>query len=68
MNSESKQPTVEVRVVVSRKTWDLGLFSADYWRCGRMFMFTSALALPLGARLILIAANAPVVLRVALAW
>jgi len=54
---------------VSRKAWDLGIFSADYCRVGRLFIFTSALALPFGARFIVIVTKTPdLCLRVALAW
>ena len=69
MSSQSKQPSVEVSVAVSRKAWDLGIFSADYCRVGRLFIFTSALALPFGARFIVIVTKTPdLCLRVALAW
>lgn len=60
---------VNVRIPTSRRAWDFWCFSADYWRTGRVFIFTSALALPLGARLILNVANVQgLKLRVALAW
>lgn len=63
------QEPIKVLIPTTRKSWDFWCFSADYWRVGRLFVFTAALALPLGSRLILIAAKAPdVMLRFALAW
>ena len=64
-----KEETVNVRIPTSRRAWNFWCFSADYWRTGRLFIFASALALPFGARLIVIAAKATdVMLRFALAW
>jgi len=64
-----KETTVEIQVEIVRRAWDFWCLSADYWRVGRLFVFTAALALPFGSRLILIAAKAPdVMLRFALAW